>query len=126
MVIVPWSLVYCQECEVYETSSFVIPFTLSFSDLIGESIKIICIDSRFPARNAYSIAVAGGHGNDSRRGNDSRGYNISMKKKIRVALGLSGGVDSAVSAYLLQKQGFDVNCVYLNCYDDDTPGCRGR
>lgn len=50
-----------------------------------------------------------------------------MKNKVKVALGLSGGVDSAVSAYLLQKQGFDVNCVYLNCYDPPAggPGCRG-
>ena len=48
-----------------------------------------------------------------------------MKKKIRVALGLSGGVDSAVSAYLLKKQGFDVSCIYLNCFDSDIPGCRG-
>ena len=48
--------------------------------------------------------------------------------KVKVALGLSGGVDSAVCAYLLKKQGFDVSCIYLNCFDS-TPaggsGCRG-
>lgn len=43
-----------------------------------------------------------------------------MKK--RVALGLSGGVDSAVSAKLLQDQGWEVTAVYLECYRE--AGCR--
>ena len=47
-------------------------------------------------------------------------------KKLKVAIGLSGGVDSAVAAYLLKKQGFDISGVYLHCFDDDAPGCRGK
>lgn len=42
--------------------------------------------------------------------------------KTRVALGMSGGVDSSVSLALLREQGYDVTGVFLECWR--APGCR--
>lgn len=42
-----------------------------------------------------------------------------MKK---IALGMSGGVDSSLCAHLLKEQGYDVTGVYLECWR--APGCR--
>lgn len=42
--------------------------------------------------------------------------------KQKVALGLSGGVDSSVAAALLIGQGYEVTGIYLECYNE--PGCR--
>jgi tRNA-specific 2-thiouridylase len=40
-------------------------------------------------------------------------------KKIKVAFLLSGGIDSSYGAYLLQKDGYEVEGVYLKLHDDE-------
>jgi len=40
-----------------------------------------------------------------------------MEKKEKIIVGMSGGVDSSVTAYLLQQQGYEVEGIYLKLHE---------
>ncbi|MBQ2322049.1 MAG: tRNA 2-thiouridine(34) synthase MnmA, partial [Bacteroidales bacterium] len=47
------------------------------------------------------------------------------EKKTRVVVGLSGGVDSSVAAYVLREQGYDVVGLFMRNWTDTTGVLKG-
>ncbi len=49
---------------------------------------------------------------------------MSHIQSLPIAIGLSGGVDSAVAAHSLIDQGYDLTAVFLQCWEE--PGCKAE
>ena len=59
-----------------------------------------------------------------RRAGATRPHESDSDRKRTVFLGMSGGVDSSVSAILLQEQGYKVVGVYMKNWSRDLPGMK--
>ena len=44
----------------------------------------------------------------------------------RIIVGMSGGVDSSVVALLLKDQGFEVECIFMKNWDEDSEFCSAE
>jgi len=50
---------------------------------------------------------------------------VNSRSSERIVVGMSGGVDSAVSALLLARAGFEVHGLYMSNWDDEDAYCTG-
>ena len=72
--------------------------------------------------NAGAMLAPINETNMARIWNKHKQTNTTLKRKVFI--GMSGGVDSSVAAFLLKKDGYDVTGVFINGYNAD--GCEEK
>lgn len=58
-------------------------------------------------------------GNGSARQTEKSCRGLSLSHSTRIIVGLSGGVDSSLTAWLLQQQGYDVHGLFMKNWEED-------
>ena len=70
----------------------------------------------------YHTALNNNNNNNNDNNNNNNNHNnnnnnSNNRSVYHIAIGLSGGVDSATAAYLLQQQGHKITAIFMNNWD---------